>query len=122
MLRLLFDLAKESDYQQAMKKIAELQKNKIDEAERQIKTLNGKFGVKLMSSVKKMLAEEVKTIKALQTDTDFLVKVNRDNAANIDTLIKTKIADDLATKTYKANGADAEEEANSIPPVGCPVL
>ena len=117
-----FDLAKESDYQQAMKKIAELQKNKTDEAERQIKTLNGKFGVKLMSSVKKMLAEEVKTIKALQTDTDFLVKVNRDNAANIDTLIKTKIADDLATKTYKANGADAEEEANSIPPVGCPVL
>ena len=54
-----------------------------------------------------------------------MVSVSRNNADEIDTLIKTAIADDEANKTYEANLLKNNEDAEDfdpIPPVGCPVL
>ena len=79
----------------------------------------------LFDSVKQMIGEEQKTLNALSKDSEFLVSVSRNNAEEIDSLIKTAIADAEANKTYEesltADNEDAED-FDPVPPVGCPVL
>lgn len=117
-----FDLANEADYQKAMAKMAELQKDKTEAAKAKIATLRQQYAGKILPSVKEMIDEENKTIDALNKDADFLVDIDRDNAPDIDALIKNKVADNVANATYKANMASDADEANAVPAVGCPVL
>ena len=83
------------------------------------------FANDLFDSVKQMIAEETQTLNALSKDSEFMVSVSRDNAEEIDSLIKTAIADAEANKTYEesliADNEDAED-FDPVPPVGCPVI
>ena len=117
-----FDLAKESDYKLALKKLGELQNVKIASAKAKMQDLRASFGGKLMPSVQQVLAEETVTMNAMQKDTEFLVNVTRDNAKEINSLLVTAVADAIANETYKDNLGKQMEEASSVPAVGCPVL
>jgi len=117
-----FDLAKDSDYKMALAKLGELQNMKIAAAKAKMQDLRSSFGGKLMPSVNQVLAEETVTMNALQTDTEFLVNVTRDNAKEINSLLITAAADATANETYKDNLSGQMEELSTVPAVGCPVL
>lgn len=123
--RIGFDLSNDADYTEAVKQLKMLQKNKISSAKALIAKIQSEFSANLFDSVKQMIAEEQKTLSALSSDSEFMVSVSRNNADEIDTLIKTAIADDEANKTYEANLLKNNEDAEDfdpVPPVGCPVL
>ena len=117
-----FDLRKESDYELALKKMAELQKGKISSAKAKMAELQATFGGKLLPSVQKILEEETITMNALEKDEHFSISVTRDNAPDINSLLLTATADDTANANYKEDLNEQMEEAEKIPPVGCPVL
>ncbi|MBR1777651.1 MAG: hypothetical protein IJ752_03590 [Alphaproteobacteria bacterium] len=117
-----FDLAKESDYNMALKKMGELQNAKIASAKSKMQSLTASFSGKLLPSVQQVLAEETTTMNALQKDTEFLVNVTRDNASEINSLLLTAVADATANENYKDNLSGKMEELSSVPAVGCPVL
>lgn len=117
-----FDLSNEADYNMALRKMAELQNAKINSARAKMQSLRASFGGKLLPSVTKILEEETTTMNALQKDTEFLIGVTRDNAAEINSLLMTAAADATANQTYKENLENSMEELAPIPPVGCPVL
>ncbi len=117
-----FDLTNKADYDGALKKMAEMQKDKINAAQSKIASLRQEFAGKVLPGVQATIGDENKTIDALKKDTDFLIDIDRDNAPDIDSLLKTKIADDMANATYEANMANDMNEANAVPAVGCPVL
>ena len=117
-----FDLANEADYNMAVQKMKELQDAKISSAKAKMNSLRASFGGKLLPSVSQILDEETVTMDALQKDTEFLVGVTRDNAAEINSLLLTAAADATANQTYKENLEGNLEDLAPIPPVGCPVL
>ena len=117
-----FDLTKSSDYKMALKKMGELQNQRIASAKGKMQELKASFGGKLLPSVQKILDEETKTMNAMQKDSEFLVNVTRDNAAEINSLLLSAVADATANENYKDNLSEKMEEAEKIPPVGCPVL
>ena len=59
---------------------------------------------------------------AMQKDSEFLVKVSRDNAAEINSLLMTAVADAVATANYENNVDSKMDELEKVPAVGCPVL
>ena len=87
-----------------------------------MENLRASFGGKLLPSVTQILQEETTTMDALQKDTEFLIGVTRDNAAEINSLLLTAAADAAANQTYKENLENSMEDLAPIPPVGCPVL
>ena len=117
-----FTLLKKSDYNLALKKMGELQNAKIASAKSKMNNLTASFGGKLLPSVQKVLSEETTTMNALQKDAEFLVNVTRDNAAEINSLLLTAVADATANENYKSNLADKMEDLSKVPAVGCPVL
>ena len=117
-----FDLANEADYNMALRKMEELQNAKINSAKAKMENLRASFGGKLLPSVTQILQEETTTMDALQKDTEFLIGVTRDNAAEINSLLLTAAADAAANQTYKENLENSMEDLAPIPPVGCPVL
>ena len=120
-----FDLSNDADYQEALNRLEMLQKNKISSAQAMMAKIQSDFASDLFDSVKQMIAEETQTLNALSKDSEFMVSVSRDNAEEIDSLIKTAIADAEANKTYEesltADNEDAED-FDPVPPVGCPVI
>ncbi len=120
-----FDLSNDADYEEALKQLAQLQKKKISSARALMAKVQSDYAGDLFDSVKQMIGEEQKTLNALSKDSEFLVSVSRNNAEEIDSLIKTAIADAEANKTYEesltADNEDAED-FDPVPPVGCPVL
>lgn len=117
-----FDLAKDGDYNTAVRKFTELQKEKIEAARQKIAELKRQYSGKIMPSVQQILDEETRTIKAMEKDKEFLVDVTRSNAADIDSLIKTAVADRVANETYQTNLDQQMEDMSPVPAVGCPVL
>lgn len=117
-----FDLTNQADYANTLKKMTEMQQEKIDAAQSKIASLRQKYAGKVLPGVQATIDDENKTIDALKKDADFLIDIDRDNAPDIDSLLKTKIADDVASATYEANMANDANEANAVPAVGCPVL
>lgn len=117
-----FDLSKDEDYNLAVKKMTELQNAKISSAKAKIALLKGRFGGKLLPDLQKMIVQENATMDAMQKDSEFLVKVSRDNAAEINSLLMTAVADAVATANYENNVDGKMEELEKVPAVGCPVL
>lgn len=120
-----FDLSSNKDYQDALKQLAQLQKKKVSAAKALMAKIMSDFSGDLFDSVKQMIGEEEKTLNAVSKDTEFLVSVSRNNADEIDSLIKTAIADAEANKTYEESLTADNEDAKDfdpVPPVGCPVL
>lgn len=117
-----FDLAKDADYQEALKKLRELEQNKVKEARIKSADLRSEFGASLLPSVEKMLNDEATTMNALDTDTESLVRVTHENAAEINDLLRQAIADAEAQKAYEDNVASQMGDTDPVPDVGCPVL
>lgn len=111
-----FSLENKADYEMAVKKLAEAQNTKIKEAE----TMMSGLASSPLTSVKSVV-EYAKTIsKAMKTDGEFLVMVDRDNMVDVDRLIKEeKSADSLRSKLAEA---EASEENKPVDyPINCPV-
>lgn len=116
-----FDLRNSKDYKLALQKLGEFQDKRIASAKSKMNKLSASFGGALLPSVKKILTEETRTMDAMQKDSEFLITVTRDNAAKINSLLQTAVADATANENYKDNVNQQMEEASKIPPVGCPV-
>lgn len=117
-----FDLAKDSDYNMAVRKLGELQNARIASANSKMQNLKSSFSGKLLPSVSKVLAEETTTMNAMLKDTEFLVNVTRENAKEINSLLMTAVADATANENYKDNLSGKMEELSPVPAVGCPIL
>lgn len=117
-----FDLANDADYQEALAKLRELEKEKVNAAKTEIAAMRSEFSGKLLPSVEQKINQEMTVMDALNADTNSLVRVTHENAAEINDLIREAVADAEANKAYEENVAKQMADTDPVPDVGCPVL